>query len=107
MADENKTKIALFSRKKKEKELEEIEEELDLVEKVINDVDTNIRQVFTNEVNFRTLLQVLYDKNIVSEDEILKKYNQVVQEVVSERLHQFGFEVSDEDDKEEEPDEDS
>ena len=54
MDEENKGKIALLSQKKKEKELEEIEEELDLVEKVINDVDTNIRQVFTNEVNFRT-----------------------------------------------------
>ena len=103
MSDDSKKKIALLSQKKKEKELESIEEELDLVEKVINDLDSNIRQVFTNEVNFRTLLQVLYDKNLVSEDEILKKYNQVVQEVVSERLSQFGFEVSDdEDDKEEE-----
>lgn len=100
MTEENKTgKIALLSQKKKEKELEEIEEELDLVEKVINDVDTNIRQVFTNEVNFRTLLQVLYDKNIISEDEILEKYNQVVQEVVSERLHQFGFEVVDDEEE--------
>lgn len=100
MTEENKTgKIALLSQKKKEKELEEIEEELDLVEKVINDVDTNIRQVFTNEVNFRTLLQVLYDKNIISEDEILDKYNQVVQEVVSERLHQFGFEVVDDEEE--------
>ena len=100
MTEENKTgKIALLSQKKKEKELEEIEEELDLVEKVINDVDTNIRQVFTNEVNFRTILQVLYDKNIISEDEILDKYNQVVQEVVSERLHQFGFEVVDDEEE--------
>ncbi|MEE2925524.1 MAG: hypothetical protein VX619_12150 [bacterium] len=99
MDEENKGKIALLSQKKKEKELEEIEEELDLVEKVINDVDTNIRQVFTNEVNFRTLLQVLYDKNIISEDEILDKYNQVVQEVVSERLHQFGFEVVDDEEE--------
>ena len=96
MDEENKGKIALLSQKKKEKELEE---ELDLVEKVINDVDTNIRQVFTNEVNFRTLLQVLYDKNIISEDEILDKYNQVVQEVVSERLHQFGFEVVDDEEE--------
>lgn len=99
MDEENKGKIALLSQKKKEKELEEIEEELDLVEKVINDVDVNIRQVFTNEVNFRTLLQVLYDKNIISEDEILDKYNQVVQEVVSERLHQFGFEVVDDEEE--------
>ncbi|MCO4784168.1 MAG: hypothetical protein KC646_17720 [Candidatus Cloacimonetes bacterium] len=88
-------KISSLASKKKEKELEEIEEELDLVEKVINDPEANIRQVFTNEVNFRTLLQVLYDKNIIAEEEILEKYNQVVQEVVSERLQQFGFDISD------------
>lgn len=100
MDEDNKNKIALFSQKKKEKELEEIEEELDLVERVINDMETNIRQVFTNEVNFRTLLQVLYDKNIVAEEEILEKYDQVIQEVVSERLHQFGYDVADEEESE-------
>ena len=101
MSDKIK-KISSLASKKKEKELEEIEEELDLVEKVINDPEANIRQVFTNEVNFRTLLQVLYDKNIIAEEEILEKYNQVVQEVVSERLQQFGFDVSDDDDSDSE-----
>ncbi len=99
MEDTKQGKITSLSQKKKEKEMEEIEEELDLVEKVINDTETNIRQVFTNEVNFRTLLQVLYDKNIVSEEEILAKYNQVVQEVVHERLHQFGINITDQEKK--------
>jgi regulator of sirC expression with transglutaminase-like and TPR domain len=93
---EKRNKIALFSVKKKEKEEAEIQEELDLIEKVISDVETNIRQVFTNEVNFRTLLQVLYDRNIISEEEILAKYDQVVREVIHDRLHQFGFEINDE-----------
>jgi regulator of sirC expression with transglutaminase-like and TPR domain len=98
MVDDTKNKIALFSQKKKEKEQEEIQEELDLIEKIINDVETNVRQVFTNEVNFRTLLQVLYDKNIISEDEILSKYDQVVREVIHDRLQQFGFEVTEDED---------
>jgi regulator of sirC expression with transglutaminase-like and TPR domain len=102
MDDKNgdkKNKIALFSAKREEKEREEMKEELDLVEKVINDVESNIRQVFTNEVNFRTLLQVLYDKNIVTEEEILSKYNQVVQQTIRDRLKAFGLEVSDEEEE--------
>jgi len=99
MDDKRDSKVASLTQKQKEKELEEMEEELGLVEKVINDPETNIRQVFTNEVNFRTLLQVLYDKNIVTEDEILNKYNQVVQEVVQERLAQFGIDIADDNPK--------
>ncbi|MBW7876729.1 MAG: hypothetical protein H3C47_12155 [Candidatus Cloacimonetes bacterium] len=100
MDDKRDNKIASLTQKQKEKEMEEMEEELGLVEKVIGDPETNIRQVFTNEVNFRTLLQVLYDKNIITEEEILEKYNQVVQEVVHERLAQFGIDVAkDEEDK--------
>lgn len=92
--EDRKNKIALFSTKREEKKQEEIREELDLVEKVINDIDSNIRQVFTNEVNFRTLLQVLYDKNIITEKEILEKYNQVVQQTIRDRLKSFGLEIS-------------
>jgi len=100
MDDKRDNKIASLTQKQKEKEMEEMEEELGLVEKVIGDPETNIRQVFTNEVNFRTLLQVLYDKNIITEEEILEKYNQVVQEVVHERLAQFGIDIAkDEEDK--------
>jgi hypothetical protein len=100
MDDKRDNKIASLTQKQKEKEMEEIEEELGLVEKVIGDPETNIRQVFTNEVNFRTLLQVLYDKNIITEEEILEKYNQVVQEVVHERLAHFGIDIAkDEEDK--------
>jgi hypothetical protein len=90
MDDKNgdkKNKIALFSAKREEKEREEMKEELDLVEKVINDVESNIRQVFTNEVNFRT------------EEEILSKYNQVVQQTIRDRLKAFGLEVSDEEEE--------
>lgn len=99
MDEKRDSKVASFTQKKKEKEMEEIEEELDLVDRVINDPEFNIRQVFTNEVNFRTLLQVLYDKGIVSEEEIVTKYNEVVHDVVSERLQMFGIKVSADDDK--------
>ncbi len=99
MDEKRDSKVASFTQKKKEKEMEEIEEELDLVDRVINDPEFNIRQVFTNEVNFRTLLQVLYDKGIVSEEEIVNKYNEVVHDVVSERLQMFGIKVSADDDK--------